>query len=216
MNEKEKMLAGMLYDPSDPELFGKRTKAHRLWKQFNDTFEDEEERRNTLLHDLFGTLGEGTYISSPIYIDYGEFTHFGTNCFTNFNLTVLDTCPVHIGNDVFIGPNVSLLTPLHPLLSEDRRIHLRKSGTPYDLEYGAPITIEDGVWLAGDVKVCGGVTIGKGSVIGAGSIVTRSIPAGVLAAGNPCRVIRELTEEDAVSRKPELFPDGTVPKTIFE
>ena len=94
-------------------------------------------------------------------------------------------------------------------------MHTREDGSLYDLEYGAPITIEDGVWLAGNVKVCGGVTIGRGSVIGAGSVVTRSVPAGVVAAGSPCRVIREITQADSVLRKPELFPDGIIPETLY-
>ena len=213
MTEQEKMLAGMLYDPSDPTLTAQRGRAHRLWKQFNDTFEDEEARRTELLTALFGHIGEGTYISSPLFVDYGIYTRFGDRCFSNFDLTILDTCPVTIGNDVFFGPNVSLLTPLHPLLNEERRMRTREDGSLYDLEYGAPITIEDGVWFAGDVKVCGGVTIGRGSVIGAGSVVTRDIPAGVLAAGVPCRPIRPITEEDSVAHKPHLFPPKQEPDT---
>ncbi len=215
MTEQEKMLAGMLYDPADEALTRKRTRAHKLWQQFNNTFEDEEAQRSSLLHRLFGHIGKGTYISSPLYVDYGEFTTIGDRCFANFNLTILDTCPVTIGNDVFIGPGCSILTPLHPLLAEERQMHTRENGSLYDLEYGAPITIEDGVWLAGNVKVCGGVTIGRGSVIGAGSVVTRSVPAGVVAAGSPCRVIREITQADSVLRKPELFPDGIIPETLY-
>lgn len=215
MTEQEKMLAGMLYDPADETLTQKRTRAHKLWQQFNNTFEDEEAQRSSLLHRLFGHIGKGTYISSPLYVDYGEFTTIGDRCFTNFNLTILDTCPVTIGNDVFIGPGCSILTPLHPLLAEERQMHTRENGSLYDLEYGAPITIEDGVWLAGNVKVCGGVTIGRGSVIGAGSVVTRSVPAGVVAAGSPCRVIREITQADSVLRKAQLFPDGIIPETLY-
>lgn len=198
MTEQEKMLKGMIYDPSDKELTEKRLKAHRLSKDFNDTYEDEEEKRAEILRQLIPNLGKGSALNSPIIFDYGVFTSFGTNCFANFNLTVLDSCPVTIGNDVFFGPNCSILTPIHPMLWEERKMRFKADGTPYDLEYAAPITVEDGCWIAGNVTICGGVTIGKGSVIGAGSVVTRSIPAGVFAAGNPCRVIREITEKDAV------------------
>lgn len=206
MTEQEKMLAGMLYDPSDPVLMEKRLRAHKICQMFSQTPEDEEQRRSHLLHELFPQLGKGTFISSPLNVDYGEFTSFGTNCFANFNLTILDTCPVTIGNDVFFGPNCSILTPLHPLLAEERKQRMRPDGSLYDYEYGAPITIGDGCWIAGDVKICGGVTIGAGTTIGAGSVVTRDIPEGVLAAGNPCRVIRPITEADSVYKKELLFP----------
>lgn len=205
MTEQEKMLKGMIYDPSDKELTEKRIKAHKLSKMFSDTFEDEEEKRTELIKMLVPNMGEGSCLSSPLVFDYGEFTSFGTNCFVNFNLTVLDCCPVTVGNDVFIGPNCSLLTPIHPMLTEERKMRFRPDGSAYDLEYAAPIVIEDGCWLAGNVTVCGGVTIGRNSVIGAGSVVTRNIPSGVFAAGNPCRVIREITEKDSIENKPHLF-----------
>ena len=131
MTEQEKMLQGMLYDPSDAVLMQKRIRAHKLWQQFNQTFEDEEEQRSRILHELFPDLGEGTFLSSPLYVDYGEFTSFGINCFANFNLTILDTCPVNIGNNVFFGPNCSLLTPLHPLVAEERREKQREDGSLY-------------------------------------------------------------------------------------
>ncbi len=205
MTELEKMLQGMVYDPSDPVLMEKRLRAHKLWQQFNMTLEDEEERRSEILHALFPKLGEGTFLSSPLYVDYGEFTSFGTNCFSNFNLTILDSCPVTIGNDVFFGPGCSLLTPLHSLIAEERRQRRKEDGSLYDLEYGAPITIGDDCWIAGNVTICGGVTIGKGCVIGAGSVVIRDIPAGMLAAGNPCKPIRPITEADSMYRKQHLF-----------
>lgn len=205
MTEQEKMLKGMIYDPSDAELDAKRIKAHKLSKDFNDTYEDEIEKRALILKQLIPNIGEGTAITSPVYFDYGEFTTIGSNSFANFNLTVLDCCPVTIGDDVFIGPNCSLLTPIHPMLSEERKMRVRSDGTLYDLEYAAPITIEDGCWIAGDVKVCGGVTIGKNSVIGAGSVVTKDIPSNVFAAGNPCRVIRAITKSDSIFNKKDLF-----------
>ncbi len=205
MTEQEKMLAGKIYDPSDAVLLEKRTRAHRLCRDYNDTYETDEERRAQILAELIPEMGEGTCLLDPIRFDYGVFTSFGTNCFANFNLTVLDTCPVRIGNDVFFGPNCTIATPIHPLLPAERNMRFKEDGTPYDLEYGAPITIGDGCWLASNVTVCGGVTIGAGTVIGAGSVVTRDIPAGVFAAGNPCRVIRPITEQDSIHLKEHLW-----------
>ncbi len=205
MTEQEKMLMGRIYDPSDAVLSEKRIKAHRLCKDYNNTYESEEDRRAEIIAELIPECGVGTYLLDPIRFDYGVFTKFGTNCFANFNLTVLDCCPVTIGDDVFFGPNCTLATPIHPLLAEERKMRFKKDGTAYDLEYAAPIIIEDGCWLASNVTVCGGVTIGKGSVIGAGSVVTRSIPAGVFAAGNPCRVIRPITEGDSIHLKQQLW-----------
>ena len=153
---------------------------------------------------MLTSVGEGTYIQGPVQFDYGN-TTFGKECYANFNLTVLDVCPVTIGDRVFFGPNCSLVTPLHPYCKEERCFKRKEDGTVYDLEYGKPITIGSDCWLASNVVVCAGVTIGEGCVIGAGSVVTRDIPPNSLAAGNPCRVIREITEADSVYLKKELF-----------
>ena len=201
----EKMISGKIYDPSDKKLAEMRCKAHKLSKDYNDTYEDETEKRAKILSELIPNMGKGTYLQGPIQFDYGCFTTFGTNCYANFNLTVLDCCPVKIGNDVFFGPNCSLLTPIHPMLAKERNMRVKEDGTLYDLEYAAPITIGDGCWLATGVQVLGGVTIGKNCVIGAGSVVTRDIPDNCFAAGNPCRVIREIIEEDSIYLKKELF-----------
>lgn len=197
MTEQEKMLRGMLYDPTDETLAALRLRAHRLWREFN-ALEESDPRRPEILKKLFPNMGQDTFLAGPIYIDYGLFTSFGARCYANFNFTVLDTCPVTIGDNVMFGPNCSLLTPLHPLLPKERNLRTRPDGSLYDLEYGAPITIESDCWIASDVKILGGVTVGRGSVIGAGSVVTRSIPAGVLAAGNPCKVLRPITEADSL------------------
>lgn len=201
--EKEKMLSGRLYDPSDPELVRLRTQAHELSREYN-SLPEQDDRRQEILASLLGALGENVYFQGPVQFDYGCFTTVGKNSYANFNLTVLDCCPVTIGENVFFGPNVSLLTPMHPLRWQERNPYTKADGTMTDQEYAKPITIADNCWIAGNVTICGGVHIGQGSVIGAGSVVTRDIPAGVLAAGNPCRVIRPITQEDSISSHPEL------------
>ena len=186
MSEKEKMLAGKIYDPTDEELTILRTKAHRLSQHYNTLFEDDD-LRNTIIDELIPSKGEGLYLQGPIYFDYGIFTSFGKNCYANFNFTVLDVCPVNIGSNVFFGPNCSLMTPMHPLRWQERNIKFKDDKTAYDDEYAKPINI------------------GEGCVIGAGSVVTKDIPANSLAAGNPCKVIREINEKDSIKYKKELF-----------
>lgn len=205
MTEKEKMLAGKIYDTSDKELAAMRLKEHKLSARYNSVFEDEEDIRNKILSELIPNIGKGTYIQGPIQFDYGAFTTFGENCYANFNFTVLDICPVTIGDNVFFGPNCMLATPVHPFRYQERNIKYKEDGTAYDDEYAKPITIGSNCWLASNVVVIGGVTIGEGCVIGAGSVVTRDIPANSLAAGNPCRVIREITKENSIKYKKELF-----------
>lgn len=204
MSEKEKMLAGKIYDPTDEELIILRTKAHRLSQHYNTLFEDDN-LRNTIIDELIPSKGEGLYLQGPIYFDYGIFTSFGKNCYANFNFTVLDVCPVNIGSNVFFGPNCSLMTPMHPLRWQERNIKFKDDKTAYDDEYAKPISIGDNCWIAANVVITGGVTIGEGCVIGAGSVVTKDIPANSLAAGNPCKVIREINEKDSIKYKKELF-----------
>lgn len=205
MTEKEKMLAGKIYNPSDKELASLRLQAHKLSKMYNDTFEDEEEKREQILKELVPNRKKGVFLQGPVQFDYGVFTSIGKNFYANFNFTVLDCCPVKIGDNVMIGPNVSIMTPVHPLRYQDRNMKEKADGTLYDDEYAKPITIGNNCWIASCVTVTGGVTIGDGCVIGAGSVVTREIPANSFAAGNPCRVIREITEADAIALIKELF-----------
>ena len=204
MNEKEKMLAGKIYDPTDEELTRLRTKAHRLSQRYNTLFEDDE-LRDIVIDELIPNKGKGVYLQGPVYFDYGIFTSFGENCYANFNFTVLDVCPVNIGNNVFFGPNCSLMTPMHPFRWQERNIKFKEDGTAYDDEYAKPINIGDNCWIAANVVITGGVTIGEGCVIGAGSVVIRNIPANSLASGNPCKVIREITEKDSIKYKSKLF-----------
>ena len=183
------MLAGELYDSSDRELAGLRQKAHALCRRFNQLDETDGER-NEILGSLIPGLGKRVYLQGPIQFDYGCFTEIGENTYANFNFVCLDCAPVRIGKDVFIGPNVSILTPMHPLRRQERNQFVKADGTLGDQEYARPITIGDNCWIAGNVTICGGVTIGEGSVIGAGSVVTRDIPANVVAAGVPCKVLK--------------------------
>ena len=205
MTEKEKCLSGKIYDPSDDELLNLRRKAHRLNNAYNDTLEEEEDKRKEILDELLPKRGEGAYLQGPVHFDYGVFTSVGKNFYANFNLTVLDTCPVTIGDNVFFGPNVSVLTALHPLRWQDRNPYVNDKGCTTDREYGAPISIGNNCWMAGNVTVLPGVKIGSGCVIGAGSVVTRDIPDDTLAYGNPCRPVRKITAADRLELKKELF-----------
>ena len=156
----------------------------------------DDPERGKIVSELVPNMGKRGFVQGPVQFDYGVFTEIGDNFYANFNLTVLDCCKVTIGDNVMIGPNVSILTPVHPLCWQDRNMRFKPDGSPYDLEYAKPITIGSNCWIAGNVTICGGVTIGSGCVIGAGSVVTRDIPENSLAVGNPCRVIREITEAD--------------------
>lgn len=196
MTEKEKMLSGILYDSNDTELVQLRCRAHNLCRTYNQLPEDATEQRETILKQLFhtDTLPPHLYLQGPVQFDYGCFTSFGAECYANFHLTVLDCCPVHIGNRVFIGPNAVIATPVHPMEAAKRNPHKKQDGKIISEEYAKPVTIGDNCWLASNVIVCAGVTIGEGCVIGAGSVVTRDIPPHTFAAGNPCRVIKPIHE----------------------
>lgn len=197
MTEKERMLAGQIYDPNDEELRGLRTKCHDLCREYN-LLSENNNKRDDILKELGIKLGENVYLQGPIYFDYGCFISIGDNSYANFNLTILDVCPVVIGKNVYMGTGIGIMTPVHPMRYQERNPYVSDKGYITDKEYGKPITIEDNCWIASNVTICGGVTIGEGSVIGAGSVVTRSIPKNSFAAGNPCRVIREITSEDSV------------------
>ena len=203
MTEQEKMLKGMIYDPNDGELATLRKYAHKLCSRYNRLDEDDGKRSEII--EMLLPQHNDVYLQGPIFFDYGEFTSFGKRCYANFNFTVLDCAPVTIGDDVFFGPNVCIATAVHPLIAVERNMYETEHGMLTDREYAKPIVIQSGCWIASNVVVCGGVTIGQGSVIGAGSVVTRDIPEGVFAAGNPCRVIRKITEQDSVYLKKELW-----------
>ena len=184
LSEKQKMLAGELYDPLDVELAAARVRARDLCQDLNATREGEHERRRGILAQLFGQGGDTVWMQPPFFCDYGEHILLGERVFFNFNCVVLDVCQVRIGDFTLFGPSVQIYTATHPMNAELRRRQ----------EFGKPIEIGSDVWVGGGTIICPGATIGSKAVIGAGSVVTRPIPAGVFAAGNPCRVIREITE----------------------
>jgi maltose O-acetyltransferase len=174
------MLAGELYDAMDDELVVARERARDLCRDLNATRDSQADERRRILRELFGSGGDSVWMQPPFHCDYGTNIHLGTRVFFNFNCVVLDVCAVHIGDYTLFGPGVQILTPLHPMDAQERRAR----------EYGKPIHIGSDVWVGGGALILAGVTIGSRSVIGAGSVVTRDIPDGMLAAGNPCRVIR--------------------------
>lgn len=180
---RERMLAGELYIADDPESGRLHQRAIQLADGYHRAVVAGDPAARELLADLLGSLGEDAHVTGPLFVDYGENIHVGARTFVNYNLTALDVATITIGEDCQIGPNVQLLTPTHPVDPVQRRDKL---------EAAEPITIGDNVWLGGGVIVCPGVSIGADSVIGAGSVVTRDIPAGVVAVGNPARVIRKI------------------------
>ncbi len=181
--QKDRMLRGELYLARDPELEADARHCAELLARFNDLQTDAADR-GRILAELLGSVGDGVTIRPPLQMDYGYQTTVGARTFINVGAVILDVGRVSIGADVQLGPNVQLLTPTHPLDPE-----VRRSG----LEAAEPITIEDNVWLGGGVIVCPGVTIGRDTVVGAGAVVTKDLPSGVLAVGNPARVVRALT-----------------------
>lgn len=185
--EKEKMLAGRLYDPLDPELTAARRRARALCRALNEVCSDDPAARARIVKELIPD-GEPAWIEPPFFCDYGSNISLGANVFFNFNCVILDVARVRIGARVLFGPAVQVYAATHPLDAQERA-----SG----LELGRPVEIGDDVWVGGGAIVCPGVRIGARSVIGAGSVVTRDIPEGVLAAGNPCRVLRSLDEDGA-------------------
>ena len=181
--ERQKMLAGEMYDPMDDDLVTGRDRARDLCQELNASREGQREERRRILKELFGAGGETVWMQPPFYCDYGSNIELGERVFFNFNCVVLDVCTIRIGSFTLFGPAVQIYTPLHPFDP-----HLRRSQ-----EYGKPIEIGSDVWVGGGALILPGVRIGSRAVIGAGSVVTRDVPAGVFAAGNPCRVVREIT-----------------------
>lgn len=186
MTEKEKMLAGELYLPSDPELDKSRLRARILLSDLAKIPMTSENERKEIFRSLFAKTGNDFLIENPFICDYGFNIFWGENAYANFNCVFLDSAPIHIGDNVMLAPGVMLLTVNHPLKYKERN-------TGY--EYAKPIVLGDNVWIGGGAIINPGVTIGANSVIGSGSVVTKDIPANVVAAGNPCRVIKEIDND---------------------
>lgn len=191
MTEREKMEAGLWYDANfDQDLLKEREEAETLYFQFNQTSPKDAKKKEELLKELLPNREENVDILPPFYTDYGYNCRIGEGTFINHNAYLMDGAPVTIGKHCFIGPNCGMYTANHPLNVEERN---------QGLELAQPITVGDNVWIGADVTILPGVTIGEGSVIGAKSLVNKDIPANVIAVGNPCRVVREITEEDRIS-----------------
>lgn len=180
---KQRMLAGDWYLPDDPELAAESARRAELCAAYNTAHAARPAERHALLAELLGSVGEGVRIRAPFHCDFGHHISIGARTFVNFGAVMLDAAPITIGSDVQIGPNVQLLTPAHELDTERRRAGWEKA---------VPVTVGDNVWLGGGVIVCPGVSIGNDTVVGAGAVVTRDLPSGVLAVGNPARVVRAL------------------------
>ena len=189
--ERDRMLAGEPYDPMDPELVAMRARARDLCRDLNDTRDRDADERRRILRDLFARGGDSVWMQPPFFCDYGAHVELGERVFFNFNCVVLDVCRVTIGDHTLFGPAVQILTATHPMDAARRRVE----------ESGRPVAIGRDVWVGAGALVLPGVTIGDRAVVGAGSVVTRDVPADVLAAGNPCRVIRAIEPGDRPERR---------------
>ena len=192
MTEREKMLAGQLYDCGDPELLNRWHQAKNLTRDYNLTNSDDMARKEEILSLLLGGRGKNLWITAPFYVDYGNNIYFGNNCEVNMNCTFLDDNRITIGDNALIAPNVQIYTAFHPTNAIDRFGAPREDGSfEFCKTQTAPVTIGNNVWIGGGVIIMPGVTIGDNVVIGAGSVVTKDIPANKIAFGNPCRVVRD-------------------------
>ncbi|MDO4901639.1 sugar O-acetyltransferase [Actinomyces sp.] len=189
--------AGLLFDTAWPPYRKLKARAHDLCRRYN-TLDELDPARAEILPQLFAALGPEAYVRGPLYVNCGFHTSIGARFFANFNLTLLDDVHVTIGDDVQLGPGVTIAAGTHPLLASERRHLTYPDGHTGGAEYGDPVVIKDRVWLGANVTVMPGVTIGHDAVVGAASLVTRDVPAGWLAFGTPARPIREITEADSV------------------
>ena len=204
MSEWDKLHTGEIYNPGAPEIHAIQTVWQEKLYDFNHTRPSELEKRTAMLKDMFAEIGEGYYIEPPLHANFGgKFVHFGKWIYANYNLTLVDDTHIYVGDDTMFGPNVTLATAGHPIHPE-----LRGRG----LQFNMPIRIGSRCWLGAGVIVMPGVTIGDDTVIGAGSVVTKDIPSGVVAVGNPCRVIRQIGEHD----REYYFKDRKIDPALFE
>lgn len=187
MKEIDKMLNGLLYKSNDDTLVKMHVYSREMLDKINATKFSDFEKRNTLFRNLFGSLGEMARINKPFFCDYGANIYIGDNFYANLDCLMLDVNKIIIGNNVMFGPRVSIYTATHPI-----DVGVRNDG----LEYGLSVKVDDNVWVGGSATINPGVTIGKNSIIGSGSVVTKDIPENVIAAGNPCKVIRTINDND--------------------
>lgn len=192
MTEREKMLAGQLYDCGDSELLQRWHKAKNLMQDYNLTDADDMERKEQILSELLGGKGKNLWITAPFYVDYGNNIYFGNNCEVNMNCTFQDDNRIIIGDNALIAPNVQIYTAFHPTNCIERFGEPKEDGSfSFCKTQTAPVVIGKNVWIGGGVIILPGVTIGDNVVIGAGSVVTKDIPSDTIAYGNPCRVVRD-------------------------
>ena len=192
MTEREKMLAGELYDCGDEELITQWHKAKNLVRDYNNTDSENLESKDKILTELLGGRGSNLWITSPFFVDYGNNIYFGNNCEVNMNCTFLDDNKIIIGDNALIAPNVQIYTAFHPTNAKDRFGEMKKDGSfEFCKTQTAPVHIGNNVWIGGGAIIMPGVTIGDNVVIGAGSVVTKDIPSNKIAYGNPCIVIRD-------------------------
>ena len=200
MREEEKIFAGKLFDARTKELRDIKHKAHTLCQKFN-TIDEYDEDRLSIIKEFIGNIGEKYYFQAPIQFNYGSHTFIGENFFSNFNLTVMDDARIYIGDNVMFGPRVSVFTAGHPIDAD-----VRITG----LEFGKEIKIGNNVWIGGNTVITPGVKIGDNVIIGAASVVTKDIEDNVIAVGNPCKILRKITEKDKIywnKKKEEYFQD---------
>lgn len=198
-SEWERMVSGRLYTPTDPEIAGRHRTGMRRCDRFNRIPLWRPKAKQRALERLIPSAkGKSFEAFAPFYCEYGVNIHVGRHCFVNYNSVLLDVAPITLGDNVLIGPNVTLATPNHPFIAEERA-YTDYPGGCHELEYAQSITIEDNCWLCAGVTVCGGVTIGAGSIIAAGAVVTRDIPPNSIAAGVPARVLRQIGESDRLN-----------------
>lgn len=195
MSGESRIFKGLLFDARTKELKDIKHKAHEACRKFN-AMDEYDEARLPIIKDFIGSIGKNFYFQGPVQFNYGSHTFIGDNFFANFNLLVMDDGIVRIGNNVMIGPNVSILSTNHPLIADERIRMEYPDGHISMSEFAGEINIGDDVWISSNVIILDNVTIGKGAVIGAGSVVTKDIPEGWLAYGNPARPIRKITEND--------------------
>ena len=194
----KRMIEGKLYNSASKDIFWQHAKGMYLTQKLNKCPIWNTPRQNRILNRLIpSSNGKSMWVFTPFYCEYGVNIHVGNDVFFNYNCTLLDISPITLEDGVWLGANVTIATPCHPLIA-DERINRDYPDGYHDLEYSKPVRIQKNAWIASNVVICGGVTIGEGAVVGAGSVVTRDIPAGCIAVGNPCRVLRQIDENDRI------------------